>query len=1447
MSDFPYPGLRPYERDETDIFFGREEHIDQLIKQLKNAHFLAVVGPSGCGKSSLVRTGLLAALETGFMASAGGSWRMAELRPGNRPFRRLAETFVENKVLDDTDDAINSSESVSLLQPSFRRGPKSLHELLENRPLPENTTLLLLVDQFEEIFRYYQQGDKNEAAAFIKLLLASSTHPAVYVILTMRSDFIGDCATFYGLPEAISQGLFLTPRLTRDQLSEAIELPAAVFGDEVEPALTNRLLNEVGPDPDKLPQLQHALMRMWRLAHTENPEKATLSLTHYKKIGGLENALSQHADVAYASLDSTQQKIAEHLFRSLTERSNLHRDTRRPVRLTAVATLANVSWKEVVNVVEVFRREGRSFLTPPLGKALEPKTILDISHESLIRQWKRLKQWTKDETKSADTYRRLETTALLKEAGKAELWKGLDLANALYWYHKEKPTQIWARRYGKEKGKHFELAEQFLTQSEKEQEREEQEKEVARKHELQKMRQTAAFIGVGLFVSILLTVMVAWLGLEASKSKMAAQQSRSLLLTELARQETARSNATNGILLALEALPKEMSHKNTPYIPKAEETLYEAVIKLRERAVMQWHEYSIYHVAFSPDGQRIVTASGDKTVGVWDVESGELLQVLKGHKKTVVHADFSPDGQYIVTASMDNTARLWEVSSGKQLKVLKGHREGVFHATFNPDSQRVVTVGGEGNIRLWDVSSGKYLKELKGHENSVFYAAFSPDGQKLVTTSMDKTARLWEVSSGKPLNVLKGHKNSVYHAAFSPDGQRVVTASFDNTARLWDVKSGQRLNILEGHEQGVSSVAFSPDGRRIVTASWDGTARLWDANSGKPFKVLKGHLDKIFFATFSANNQYVITTSEDKTARLWEASSGKLINVFKGHEQSIFHAAFSPNSQRVVTASMDNTARLWDVSGEQLIKELKGHDKRVSHADFSSDGQYVVTASEDKTACLWEMSSGKRLKVLKGHEEAVRSAVFSPDSQRLITTSKDNTARLWEIPSGQVLNILEGHKKAVKNAAFSPNGRYVVTASEDKTARLWEVSSGKVLNVLEGHEEAINSVVFSPDGQYIITASEDKTARLWETSRGKSLHILKGHEKRIVHAAFSPDGQSVITASSDKTARIWRVIDGTLIRELKGHEKGLSNAVFSPNGQFILTASWDRTARLWKVDSDTPSNMLKGHQRGISYAAFSPNGKNVITTGEVARLWDVSTGKVRGVLEENADGFNMYATFSPDGRHVLTVSTGKTVRLWPVFSTTQEIIDYAKKRVPRCLSIEQRRQFSLPETKSQILVSEGEELARTDHIDSAAVQFEKALLLDSQYSQKSCFKFEPKNRAERIADQAKLAEFATGLASNLDPRRTHQLPFWCENKLDKAEKVICENPLLWDIEKTNYETYYELYDSFNSEVQDQFNTEKTIWLYKIRNPQCEQSVKFCLQVYEERIKVLNQYQALGNQ
>jgi hypothetical protein len=358
MSDFPYPGLRPFHRDEVDIFFGRDEQIDQLLARLDKKRFLAVVGPSGCGKSSLVQTGLLNALETGFLASAGVRWRMATLRPGNHPLRNLARALLEKEALGPERGGDESSEAFLLA--TLRRGPLGLVEIRREVALPQNTNLLVLVDQFEEIFRYRQQYDINEADAFVALLLASAAQPEVrlYVLITMRSDFLGDCTLFAGLPEALNDSQFLTPRLTREQLQEAIIGPARVFGGEAEPTLVNRLLNDMGTDPDQLPLMQHALMRLWNRASQQS--SVVLTLGDYEDIGGFKEALSQHADEAYEPLDDAQKAIAETLFRSLCERSAARRDTRRPVRLEDVAAVAGVTWEQVAAVVEVFRHPDRT-------------------------------------------------------------------------------------------------------------------------------------------------------------------------------------------------------------------------------------------------------------------------------------------------------------------------------------------------------------------------------------------------------------------------------------------------------------------------------------------------------------------------------------------------------------------------------------------------------------------------------------------------------------------------------------------------------------------------------------------------------------------------------------------------------------------------------------------------------------------------------------------------------------------------------------------------------------------------------------------------------------------------------------------------------------------------------------------------------------------------------
>ena len=463
----PFPGLRPFEAEEQHLFFGREGQSERVLEAMRRTRLLAVVGGSGSGKSSLIRAGLVPYLHGGFLRAAGANWRVAVIRPGADPIGALADAMVDEELLRPRPAAAEEvARDKALARASLRRGGRGLVDALAEARLPEGDSVLLVVDQFEELFRFGQAagvGSADDAQAFAKLLIEAWRAPSgpLYVVLTMRSDFIGDCARFRDLPEAVTAGLYLVPRLTRAERRATIDGPARVAGGKVAPRLVARALNDVGDDPDQLPILQHAMMRTWDRWKSRGDASRPVDLEDYEAIGGAANALSMHADEAFEGLDPAGKAIAEKLFRALTERDAENREARRPTRLAALAESCGADLAATSAVVEAFRAPGRSFLTPAPPAPLGPDAVIDISHESLIRGWRRLRGWVEAEAESARVYRRLSETADLNAAGKAGLWRDPDLALALDWQAREAPTAAWAERYG---GR-FEAARAFLDRS----------------------------------------------------------------------------------------------------------------------------------------------------------------------------------------------------------------------------------------------------------------------------------------------------------------------------------------------------------------------------------------------------------------------------------------------------------------------------------------------------------------------------------------------------------------------------------------------------------------------------------------------------------------------------------------------------------------------------------------------------------------------------------------------------------------------------------------------------------------------------------------------------------------------------------------------------------------------------------------------------------------------
>jgi energy-coupling factor transporter ATP-binding protein EcfA2 len=445
----PFPGLRPFEGRNEQLFFGRELQVDQLLSRLESNRFLAIVGTSASGKSSLVRAGLLPALYGGAMSDAGSHWKIATMRPGSDPIANLATALEESGALDAT--ASDRATRRGMARAVLDSGALGLVELMQQARPAEGDNVLVFVDQFEELFRFKKSRSvesADQAALFVRLLLEAAEHEfsRIYVLLTMRSDFLGDCAQFHGLPERINEGLFLVPRLSREQLRDAIEGPIGVAGAEIAPRLVNRLLNSVGDDPDQLPVLQHALMRTWQMWKTENAPDAPIDIEQYEAIGQLAGALSLHGDEIYSGLpDDRSRLIAERLFKAVTDRGSDSRGIRRPTRFDELCAIVGASEADVREVIDVFRAPENAFLMPPATTALESGTVIDITHESLMRVWERLLRWVDEEADSARIYRRLASDA---QRGAAP-WRNPDLAEARAWLqrNRDRINEAWAARY----------------------------------------------------------------------------------------------------------------------------------------------------------------------------------------------------------------------------------------------------------------------------------------------------------------------------------------------------------------------------------------------------------------------------------------------------------------------------------------------------------------------------------------------------------------------------------------------------------------------------------------------------------------------------------------------------------------------------------------------------------------------------------------------------------------------------------------------------------------------------------------------------------------------------------------------------------------------------------------------------------------------------------------
>lgn len=1196
----PFPGLRSFKTEERYLFFGREGQSEAILSRLREHRFVALVGASGSGKSSLINAGLLPYLYGGFLANAGSSWRVAICRPGNDPIGNLAAVLCRPEVLGDSNStAAQQADEALLMEVTLRGSSMGLIDAVQLARLPQNEQVVIVVDQFEELFRFAGVAGGSargeDATTFVNLLLEAQSRPnlPIYIVLALRSDYIGDCARFRGLPEAIMSAMYLIPRMARDQRRQAIEGPVRVGGGTIALRLVNRLLNDVGDNPDQLPSLQHALMRTWEYWQTNRAGEGPIDLDDYNAIGGIAKALSIHADDTLSKLPEDESRaIARLAFQCLTGKDISSREARHPATIETIAAVAKIDAKAAIKIINHFRDPERAFLTPVWGVDIAENSVIDISHESLIRGWDRLRNWVVEEAESAKTYLRLAEAAALRAEGKTGLWRDPELQLALNWYNEATPNEAWSNRY--DAG--FKQTMGFLDESRRQRDAQRQAAEEQRRRTLVLQRRVAiSAVGVAMVIG-LLAIVAGHQWLQAKDALLATRRTQDLYLASLAEQWTKAGNAGAALPLALEiaSIPSESSGR---VYPQAELQIENAIRHLHERLVLSAGTEPVLSAEFSPDGSRIVTASADGVARIWDAQTGKHIdQFTTDEKHSINDASFSPDGRLIVTASDDNIVRVWDLAAGKYAaNEFQGRT-----AAFSPDGKRLVTLSTNGTACVWQVQTGMRICTADEAADELRSAAFSPDGVGIAAGAANGVVHVWNANV-EPLKetMTMRHGAEVTSVAYSQDGKHIITASLDKTAAVWNAETGEKVgSIVVG--AGVGSAAISRDQRRIVTASQDNIARLWDAVTGdpigEPFRTgIEPQKIERFRAAFSPDGRRIVTASEDGTARVWDVDLPTDARIYK-HAKGVRSARFDSGGARIVTASDDGRIRIWK-AGESSspildLVDVPARSIGLRDASFSFDGKYVVTASADGAARIRDAGTGQQLgEPFKAEDGQINAAVFSPDGGQIATAYENGYAWIWDVSTRKPVK-LAADAKGARSVVFSPDGRQVLTAHRDGSARTWN-ATGEPLAQTPGSDVPLRDAAYSPDGKSIVTAARDGSMRIWDGRTLERTNKAFSVEPILYSVTFSPDGSRLLTASQDGTARILDAQTGDLIGGPFASGGEAWGAAFADNGKYVAVASSDGVLKVWPVVENTKT--LIEYARGVAPRCLTDTERNDIS------------------------------------------------------------------------------------------------------------------------------------------------------------------------------------------------------------------------------------------------------------
>lgn len=1222
----PYQGLLNFGVDDTDRFFGRDNLTAEIVGRLCNTNFLTVMGASGSGKSSVVRAGVVPAMQgrknlDALNELALGYWQEIIMTPTAWPLAKIAEMLFPHEEV-----------AQNQLQRQLQQTEKALADSINQLITTDKKHRVLVVDQFEELFTLC--SDKVARQAFINNLLyiANNQQPSLKIIVVLRADFYHHCLQYKNLAHLVIENQMTVLQMESEELAEAILWPAAMGQWKLQASLIDQMLDDIGQEPGALPLLSHALLETWNRRRLR-----VMTLSGYREAGSIKGAIAQTAETIFTNLTENEQLLAKSLFLRLTEPGPEEAlDTRRKVRFDEIDedSATQRVWHKLT--------QARLITADEVG--------LEVAHETLIRKWPRLRQWLNTNRKGLIIHHGLINAAQTWEE------KGEE-SSYLYSGSRLEEAEQWA----KSNSENLNALEQIFLEASL----------LADKQRKRNRRYLQVGVTIGVSILVILSIATAMINnarnsaITAQETAEAAQATSDVNANEASFQageaNIARSTSEAAAIIESEARTTAVVAQSTAEANENRALVAEATaIVLQDQTEQQRQITSLLAQSQalmdvrSPDNQAVARArlmavaatqidretSGQNSSLLipWSYDLTRAipapyqpLTTLLGHTDVVGNISWSADGSRLASASYDGTVAIWQADESQSdswqiITSLTGHRGAVKSVAWNGDDSRLASAGGI--VTIWDTDSWQPITTL-ANSNSEFgfsSVAWNMDGSYLASASADNIT-IWDTATWQPLQTLTYQDDMLDNLAWSNDGDYLASTSSNNII-IWDISSWQSFAISSDNLDTVESLAWNFNHAYLASTSGNNII-IWETSSWQQLITLTDHSASVTSVAWSGDGKLLASASTDRTIILWDIISWQPLTALAENADIVLDVAWKNDNHRLASAYWDGSIIVWDTTSWQPLVTLANHTDSVTTVAWSEDDSQIASASWDNSINVWDTTSWQ-LQVTLTESAPFTDLDWNNDGSLLASALQDSRVIIWDTTSWQVLTTLSGPMFSFSDVKWAPNSnRLAAIAYND--IMIWETNSWQLLTTLTAHSDMIGSIAWSNDGQFFVSGSCKTSGEfciqgelaVWDTTNWQPHTILTEHNNWITHVAWSSDSSRLASASQDGTIIIWDTAGWQAITTLNDHTSVINSLAWNDDGSYLASAALDQSVVIWDTTSWRPLLTLTDHTDEVTSVAWSNNGHRLASA---AADGIVNITKIEDLDARNCDA--AYRNFS---------------------------------------------------------------------------------------------------------------------------------------------------------------------------------------------------------------------------